>query len=462
LASPEIPLSEPAIAQYSYLAELQTRLHEARSRSDELFEIVRPEALYDRPIPERHRIIFYIGHLEAFDWNLLRQPLGLFSFNPDFDKLFAFGIDPVDGGLPNDQPNDWPSIEQVRQYKAQLRQALDNGLIAVTAEDPTLTRLETGRLLEVAIEHRLMHVETLCYMLHQMPADRKIAQPAAPLPAVPTAFHRSVEIPRGAATLGLPRIAGGPFGWDNEFEEHRVEVPAFAIDSYNVTNGEYLKFIAECGYSNRALWSDAGWEWITSQNRRYPAFWVRHGDIAGNITGDSWYYRTMFDEIPLPLDWPVYVSHDEASAYCLWAGKELPSEAEWHRAACGTKAQTERAYPWGAQPPSPRHGNFDFYRWDPVPVGSYPEGFSDFGVADLVGNGWEWTRTPFAPFPGFEPFAFYPGYSANFFDSKHFVMKGGSPRTAASMLRRSFRNWFQPHYPYVYAKFRGVSQSVQR
>lgn len=164
----------------------------------------------------------------------------------------------------------------------------------------------------------------------------------------------------------------------------------------------------------------------------------------------------MFEEIPLPLDWPVYVSLEEASAYARWTGKHLPSEAEWHRAACGTRGGGERAYPWGADAPTPPHGNFDFERWDPVPVGSYPQGISDFGVADLVGNGWEWTRTPFAPFPGFEPFSFYLGYSANFFDGKHFVMKGGSPRTDACMLRRSFRNWFQPHYPYVYAKFRCV------
>lgn len=164
----------------------------------------------------------------------------------------------------------------------------------------------------------------------------------------------------------------------------------------------------------------------------------------------------MFAEIPLPLDWPVYVSHDEASAYARWVGKELPSEAQWHRAAYGTRNGNERAYPWGAEAPSARRGNFDFERWDPVPAGSHPEGDSDFGIADLVGNGWEWTRTPFAPFPGFQPFSFYPGYSANFFDGKHFVMKGGSPRTAAGMLRRSFRNWFQPHYPYVYATFRCV------
>jgi formylglycine-generating enzyme required for sulfatase activity len=105
-----------------------------------------------------------------------------------------------------------------------------------------------------------------------------------------------------------------------------------------------------------------------------------------------------------------------------------------------------------------RHGNFDFHQWDPAPAGAHPEGASAFGVHDLVGNGWEWTRTPFAPFRGFAPMPFYPGYSANFFDGKHYVMKGGSPRTAACMLRRSFRNWFQPHYPYVYATFRCVEE----
>ncbi|HET6200680.1 MAG TPA: SUMF1/EgtB/PvdO family nonheme iron enzyme, partial [Candidatus Acidoferrales bacterium] len=103
-------------------------------------------------------------------------------------------------------------------------------------------------------------------------------------------------------------------------------------------------------------------------------------------------------------------------------------------------------------------GNFDFAAWDPTPVNAHPSGQSAFGVHDLLGNGWEWTSTPFARFPGFKPFPFYPGYSANFFDGRHFVMKGGSQRTAACMLRRSFRNWFQPHYPYVYAKFRTVEE----
>jgi formylglycine-generating enzyme required for sulfatase activity len=135
----------------------------------------------------------------------------------------------------------------------------------------------------------------------------------------------------------------------------------------------------------------------------------------------------------------------------------LPTEAQWQRAAYGTPEGEERAYPWGSEKPSAKRGNFDFEHWDPISVAAHPEGASAFGVADLLGNGWEWTSTPFGPFAGFEPFPFYRGYSADFFDNKHFVMKGGSPRTAACILRRSFRNWFQPHYPYVYAGFRCVS-----
>jgi iron(II)-dependent oxidoreductase len=443
-------MNRTSTAPSSPYQRLAARLEAARTHSQDLFHIVRPTALYDRPIPERHRIIFYIGHLEAFDWNLLKGPLDLPSFDAGLDKLFSFGIDPVDGGLPTDQPKDWPSLEQVRAYTGRLRETLDRRLQDIQAADLDLERLGHGRLLEVAIEHRLMHAETLCYMLHQLPLDRKFAmtQPAAP--DSPARVSRLAEIPAGTSTLGLPAGSQETFGWDNEFGQLRVDVPAFAIDTHSVTNRDFLRFLREGGYADRALWSEAGWEWIASTHHGHPAFWIPRGN--------EWTYRTMFAEIPLPLDWPVYVSHEEASAYARWAGKELPSEAEWHRAACGTRAGTERAYPWGSEEPSSRLGNFDFQRWDPAPAGSYAAGASDFGVTDLVGNGWEWTRTAFAPFPEFEPFPFYPGYSADFFDGKHFVMKGGSPRTAACMLRRSFRNWFQPRYPYVYAKFRCVKR----
>lgn len=432
---------------------LLQRLADARARTDELFKVVRPDALYDRPIPERHRIIFYIGHLEAFDWNLLRErALHLPAFDPDFDRLFAFGIDPVGGGLPTDQPQDWPTLQRIQGYVAQVREDLDRCLeTSSTSEKADEGDFALDLLLNVAIEHRLMHAETLAYMLHQLPLSQKIRSGRqTPYGARNTRISNNVliNVPAGTASLGLPRGPENPFGWDNEFELQQVQVPAFEIDKFMVSNGEYLEFMRVGGYDNRTFWSDPGWQWKTDHAISHPVFWTRKGD--------NWYQRTMLDEVPLPLDWPVYVSHAEAGAYARWAGKKLPTEAQWHRAAYGTSGGRERLYPWGDQPPHPDHGNFDFQSWDPAPVNSSPAGESGFGVSGLIGNGWEWTSTLFAPFPGFEKFPFYPGYSADFFDSKHYVMKGGSPRTGASMLRRSFRNWFQPHYQYVYAGFRCV------
>ena len=429
---------------------LLRRLAAARAQSDDLFGVIRSEAFCDRPIPERHRIIFYLGHLEAFDWNLLgRRHFDLPAFDPTFDQLFAFGIDPVGGGLPTDTPKDWPSRARVGVYNQRVRDALDDHLAA--SFDPSTERpLETRRLLHVAVEHRLMHVETLAYMLHQLPYDRKFLRPESPVPQASSVTPRMVRIPSGVATLGMPRTEDGPFGWDNEFEEHRLTVPEFRIATHKVTNRDFLNFVSSDGYQERSLWDDAGWNWVRAWGIVQPSFWV---SLNGRPS-----LRTMFGEIPLPPDWPVYVSHAEAAAYARWAGKELPSEEEWHRAAYGTPEGSERAFPWGDQAPDPGRGNFDFWRWNPTPVTTFPEGTSAFGVAGLLGNGWEWTRTLFTPFPGFEPFPFYPGYSANFFDNQHYVLKGASARTASCLLRRSFRNWFQPHYPFVYAGFRCVER----
>ncbi len=427
--------------------ELLGRMHDARERSDELFALVHPHALYERPIPERHRIIFYVGHLEAFDWNLLHdRVLNAKALHADFDRLFAFGIDPVGGGLPDDEPFDWPELSAVRDYVQRVRSIVDQKLEAILA--PGLRpSFELNTLLNVAIEHRVMHVETLAYMLHQLPRDKKVQDYSRPSLFSEPFVQKMIEIPAGTATLGLSR-SSGEFGWDNEFESHSVNVAAFEIDQFMVSNAEFLEFISSGGYDTREFWTDDAWQWKSESNISHPVFWMK--------SGDQWRYRTMFEEIALPLDSPVYVSHAEAAAYARWAGKSLPTEAEWHRAAYGTPDNTQRRYPWGNEPPNARLCNADLQRWDPVPVNALPSGQSAFGVQGMVGNGWEWTSTEFAPFAGFEPFSFYPGYSANFFDGKLVVMKGGSPRTAACMLRPSFRNWFQPHYQYVYAGFRCV------
>jgi ergothioneine biosynthesis protein EgtB len=291
-----------------------------------------------------------------------------------------------------------------------------------------------------------MHQETLHYIWHRLPFEEKVRPGAlaapwiGPEPAPP----RSIRVPAGPVTLGTGPEE--PFAWDNERPAHRVDVAAFSVDADSVTNRDFLEFVEAGGYEDATSWDDAGWRWRTETGTRHPLFWESHRD--------AWFWRGMWDLVPLPMAWPVYVSQAEASAYARWKGRRLPTEAEYHRAAFGTPSGVERRHPWGDEPPDATRGNFDFARWDPVPVGAFPRGASAWGVRDLVGNGWEWTSTVFAPFEGFRPMPSYPQYSADFFDGLHYVLKGASPATAKELIRPGLRNWFRPTYPYVYAKFR--------
>ena len=382
---------------------LSYELASARAETDRLFTLFDPAAFYDRPIAERHRIIFYLGHLEAFDWNQLKQTgMAAHSPEPAFDHLFAFGIDPPPGRLPADMPSDWPSVAAVRNYNKGVREIVDRE-IEHAPED----------IQQMMIEHRHMHAETFAYILHNLDQAKKKG-PVDDNQLTDPARAELLAIPAGKATLG--RRAGDGFGWDNEFNQFSVDVPPFSVGKYKVTNREYLEFVREGG--------------------PVPHYWFER---CG-----QWFYRGMFRDMPLPPDWPVYATWEQANSYAGWRGLALPTEAQYHRAACGA--------PEGEN----LHGNLDYRGWDPVAVNATPEDDSAFRVAQTTGNGWEWTSTLFAPFEGFTPRPTYAGYSADFFDNQHYVMKGASPRTSRKLARRSFRNWFRPEYPYVYATFRVV------
>lgn len=423
MAAPDAPVRQ-SIAQ---------RLREARAWTDGLFRLLTPAGLLERPIAERHRLLFYVGHLEAFDWNLIcRDVLGERSSRPTFEQLFAFGIDPVDGNLPSDQPSDWPQLEELQAWNRELREAVDRAIESA----PLTGWLAGGWALHLALEHRLMHAETLAYLLQRMDVRFKVA---GPLPEVTSraADTSMVRIEAGTTSPGLSRRTAPYLGWDNEYEAHHVEVPAFELARLPVSNAQWLEFVEAGGYRERTLWSDEAWTWKEHEAVTHPAFWTQRDS--------RWWWRAMFGEVPLPESWPVYVSHAEAQAYARWKQARLPTEPEWHRAIEGLRPQS-----WLAGV----HGNFGGKRFDPVSSGTHPAGETRQGIADLIGNGWEWTSTVFAPFAGFEPLPFYPAYSANFFDGKHFVMKGASAMTDLSLLRPSFRNWFQPHYQHMFAKFR--------
>jgi gamma-glutamyl hercynylcysteine S-oxide synthase len=412
-----------------------------RARSDAIFDLIDPAAYYSRPISLRNPIVFYEGHLPAFSViAFLRRGLGLPPVDARLETLFERGIDPETeaSAVPRSGASTiWPSRDEVRAFARKCDEAV---IAAMSSLPPGPVALEG---LYTALEHEAMHQETLLYMWHRLPYEQKRGSRIEDRgsfrgsAAIRADIPASVVVPAGLARLGADR-ATTTFGWDNEFDAHDVQVPAFDIDTLPVTNAQFLEFIAAGGYANRALWNDEGWAWIQSDQVQHPAFWMpasRSSILDPRSSNADWKWRGMFAPLPLPAEWPVYVSQAEASAYARWKGRRLMTEPEFHRAAEGSTT-----------------GHFDFAGFDPIPVGSHPP--SAAGVYDLVGNGWEWTSTVFGPFDGFTPMPSYPEYSADFFDGRHLVMKGASPATARELVRPSFRNWFRGNYPYVYAKFR--------
>jgi formylglycine-generating enzyme required for sulfatase activity len=348
-----------------------------------------------------YALIFYVGHLPAFAWNqvnrgLLDEP----GFRPDFDELFDFGIDPLSTDDVPDEPQ-WPPMDEIHAYRDEVRVRLMATVPQVDALAKTQRVADKRRTYHVVLEHEVMHHETLLYMIAELDEQLKDGPVAAlsgiDAQTVPVRAER-VAIPAGRTVLGA-RFEDQDFGWDNEFPEQVVDVPAFVIDNLPVTHGDYLRFVKD-GAPPPHNWS---------------------------LVDGIWFVRGPFSTRPLAelADRPVQDSQEQAAAYCEWSGTRLPTEAELQRAAYETPGGSRRAYPWG--------------------------------VHALLGNGWEHTSTPFRPLSGFEAWIpGYQGYSADFFDDKHYVVFGGSWATSAPLLRRSFRNWFQPHYPYVFSKFRCV------
>lgn len=400
-----------------------------RARTAQLFGLVEPASYTARPIPLRHPIVFYEGHIPAFSYiTLNRRGLGAAPLDEALEQLFERGIDPADATAAQAHTKAaWPARAAVLAFGRRCDAAVIAALQSAQLDQPQNRRLVSAQSVYTMLEHEQMHHETLLYILHRLPYDQKIVPRDLP-PHVDRGVppYRRIAIAAGKATLGAER-SEIPFGWDNEFERTQVDVAAFEIDEHDVTNAQYLEFVNAGGC--------------------VPPFWVERDG--------KWKLATLFAEIDLPRSWPVYTTHVQATAYAEWKGLRLPSEAEYHRAAFGSPDGAERSFPWGEETPhAARHGNFDFAQWDPVPVGSYPAGASAWGVHDMVGNGWEWTSTPFAPLPGFAPMASYLPYSSDFFDNQHYVAKGASPVTARELVRRSLRNWYRPNYPYVYATFR--------
>lgn len=266
------------------------------------------------------------------------------------------------------------------------------------------------------------------------------------------ALPGDVTIPGGRHRLGSDESV--PFRFDNEKPEMEVEVAPFAIARAPVTNAEYARFVDDGGYERRELWCDAGWQWCEGRAMQGPCYWSK-------ATAGDWQERVFDRWVPLAPHQPVaHVNFYEAQAWCNWAGRRLPSEAEWEIAASrtptgdgGALAPGKRRYPWGQPQPNHQRANLEGERLGRIDVAALPDSDSAFGCRQMLGNVWEWTATTFGPFPGFEV-DLYRDYSAPWFAEGRRVLRGGAWATRARLIHNGYRNFFTPERQDIFAGFR--------
>ena len=413
-------------------------LLEARARLLDLVEDLPPGGLLGPRLAIVNPPLWEIGHVGWFleRW-VLRHAAGLPPLRADGDSLYDSSAVAHDTRW--DLP--LPSLGDTRAYLAAV-------------EDRVQALLASGRAVPyfvlLALFHEDMHCEALGYtrQTHGWPAPRfRAADPPAPDGGGP--WPGDARVPGGAFLLGSDRDEG--FVFDNEKWSHPVEVAPFAIARAPVTQAEFLAFVEDGGYRRRDRWSEAGWRWREAAGAEHPAYWRR---------GPAGWERRHFDGwVPLEPHRPaIHVAWYEAEAYCRWAGRRLPGEAEWEAAARGEPGPggrlsgRRRRHPWGDEPPSPELAHLDWRGPGCAEVGAYPAGDSAFGCRQMLGNVWEWTRTDFLPYPGFSADP-YRDYSQPWFGT-HKVLHGGCFATRDRMIRAAYRNFYTPDRRDVFAGFR--------
>jgi iron(II)-dependent oxidoreductase len=401
-------------------------LSEARARLVRMLERLDEDALVQQHSPLMSPIVWDVAHVANHEEQWLLRALGAPALTgPDVDALYDAFRHPrsTRAHLPLPRP------AQALAYAARVREA-SLAWLRTLPEDSDAPLLRGGFVFGMVAQHEQQHLETIAATLQLMTAS---TYPPAALarPRPGRAAQCEVFLPGGPMRLG----GDDPWAYDNERPAHTAHVPDFFLDSHPVTNGDYAVFVAAGGYEDARWWTPEGFACVREQGLRHPLFWLPQPD-------GRWRRRRFGWEEPLPPDEPVqHVSWYEADAYARWAGKRLPTEAEWERAASGLA------------PPRAGHANLGGDTWGPSPVGSYPAGVTPEGVWGLLGDVWEWTSSTFDGYLGFQAFP-YREYSEVFFGTEYRVLKGGSWATAPVAVRPSFRNWDYPQRRHLFAGFR--------
>jgi iron(II)-dependent oxidoreductase len=418
-------------------ARVAAELTRGRARTAALTDAVDDDDLVRQHSPLMSPLVWDLAHVGNQEelW-LVRDVGGREPVRRDIDELYdAFRHSRGDRpGLPLLGP------AEARGYTATVRDKVLDLLDAVPLEGRRL--VADGFAFGMIIQHEQQHDETML-ATHQLRVGPPVlSAPPPPRAAVPVGGE--VPVPGGPFTMGT---STDPWALDNERPAHVVDVPAFVIDAGPVTNASYAEFIVDGGYDDQRWWTDEGWRHRVDADLSAPMHWRRDGD--------GWAYTRFGRTGPLVPDEPVvHVCFHEAKAYARWAGKRLPTEAEWEKAARFDPATgRSRRYPWGDGDPTADLANLGQRHLAPAPVGAYPAGASPLGVHQLIGDVWEWTDTDFSGYPGFAAFP-YREYSEVFFGPAYKVLRGGSFGTDAAACRGTFRNWDHPVRRQIFSGFR--------
>jgi gamma-glutamyl hercynylcysteine S-oxide synthase len=422
-------------------ADIASRLEEARSRTLLLIEGLSDDALNRVHDPLMSPIAWDLGHIATFEdlW-LVQTAFGRPPLRAELGSVYDPFTAPRNerGGLPYLRGEDaLRHMQRVRERTLGLLEGADLG-------ESGDSLLGDGFVYEMVMRHEQQHSETILQTLQIMTAERYEPPARRSLPEAEPITGEMALVPAGSFEMGAP--ARG-FAYDNERPRHTVDTPGFLIDRVPVTNGALIEFIEDGGYRRPELWRPEGWTWRERADVDLPRYWTRRdGGYVVRSFGDE---RVVDPSLPV-----CHVSWHEADAYATWAGKRLPTEVEWEKAAAWDPSSGEsRIHPWGESPAGERLANLDQLAFGCAPSGAYPGGESPCGMRQAAGDVWEWTASAFEAYDGFRAFP-YSEYSEEFFGGPYRVLRGGSWATQPDAVSNTFRNWDDPERRQIFAGFR--------
>lgn len=442
-------MTDPALDAEALRERAAAALITARDRTTLLTGCVDEPELTAQHSPLMSPLVWDLAHIgnQEEQW-LLRAVAGQEAIRPEIDGVYdAFEHPRAERPrLPLLPP------EEARRYVSDVRGRALDVLEGTAFHGERLT--EAGFVFGMIAQHEQQHDETML-ITHQLREGPRALTAPDPEPVPLFTGPSEVLVPGGPFTMGT---SDEPWALDNERPAHRREVAPFHIDTTPVTNAAYQAFIEDGGYDDPRWWTAEGWAHVRRNSVTAPLFWHRDGTSGAG----RWLRRRFGVTEVVPPDEPVlHVCWYEADAYARWAGRRLPTEAEWEKAARHDPAGDRSArYPWGDAEPGPQHANLGQRHLRPAPAGSYPAGESPLGVRQLIGDVWEWTSSDFLPYPGFRAFP-YKEYSEVFFGPGYKVLRGGSFAVDAVACRGTFRNWDHPVRRQIFSGFRTArSESV--